>query len=160
MKINKSYDYPASVQQVFDLVTSKEFREECCVYQDSPEYSVEVTDEDGTTVIRIERKERNDLPDFVKKLTGEFVKVIQVEKWAPDDGSGTRTAKIFVDIVGQPAQMKGTSTLTSSNGSSVLAVDGDIKVAIPLIGRKIEPEIAKAISASLDKDVELGTTKL
>ncbi|NLC97814.1 MAG: DUF2505 domain-containing protein [Actinomycetales bacterium] len=160
MKINKSYDYPADVQQVFDLVTSKEFREECCVYQDSPEYSVDVTDEDGTTVIRIERKERNDLPDFVKRLTGEYVKVIQVEKWAPDDGSGVRTAQIFVDIVGQPAQMKGTSTLSASNGSSVLAVNGDIKVAIPLIGRKIEPEIAKAISASLDKDVELGSTKL
>ena len=159
MKINKSYDYPADVQQVFDLVTSKEFREECCVYQDSPEYSVDVTDEDGTTVIRIERKERNDLPDFVKRLTGEYVKVIQVEKWAPDDGSGVRTAQIFVDIVGQPAQMKGTSTLSASNGSSVLAVNGDIKVAIPLIGRKIEPEIAKAISASLDKDVELGSTK-
>ena len=88
------------------------------------------------------------------------VKVIQVEKWAPDDGSGVRTAQIFVDIVGQPAQMKGTSTLSASNGSSVLAVNGDIKVAIPLIGRKIEPEIAKAISASLDKDVELGSTKL
>ena len=160
MKINKSYDYPADVDQVFALITSKEFREECCVYQDSPEYSVDLSDDNGTTVIRIERKERNDLPDFVKRLTGEYVKVIQVEKWAPADGSGVRTASIFVDIVGQPAQMKGTSTLTASGGGSVLSVEGDVKVAIPLIGRKIEPEIVKAISASLDKDVELGTTKL
>lgn len=160
MKINKSYDYPADVAQVFALITSKEFREECCVYQESPEFSVEITDEDGTTVVRIERKERNELPDFVKRLTGEYVKVIQVEKWAPDNGSGTRTAQIFLDIVGQPAQLKGTSTLSGSNGTSVLTLDGDLKVAIPLIGRKIEPEIAKAISASLDKDVELGATKL
>ncbi len=160
MKITKSYDYPADVEQVFALITNKEFREECCVYQESPEYSVDVTDEDGTTVVRIERKERNDLPDFVKRLTGEYVSVIQVEKWAPDDGSGVRTAQVFVDIVGQPAQMKGTTTLSGSGSSSVLALDGEVKVAIPLIGRKIEPEIVKAVSASLDKDVELGTTKL
>jgi uncharacterized protein YndB with AHSA1/START domain len=160
MKINKKYDYPASTEQVFELMTSKEFREECCVYQESPEYTVEVTQEGDETVIRVERKEKNDLPDFVKKLTGEYVRVIQVEKWGPADASGTRTAKVFVDIVGQPAQMKGTSTLYASGDASVLELDAEVKVAIPLIGRKIEPEIVKAISASLDKDVELGTTKL
>lgn len=160
MKITKSYDYPADVEQVFALISSKEFREECCEYQGSPEYSVDISDDNGTTVIRIERKERNELPDFVKKLTGEFVKVIQVEKWAPADGSGVRKAQVFVDIVGQPAQMKGTSTLREVNGTSVMDLEGDVKVAIPLIGRKIEPEIVKAITASLDKDVELGATKL
>lgn len=160
MKITESFEYPADVADVYELITSKEFREECCVYQDSPEFSVEVTEEGEQTVIRIERKEPADLPDFVKRLTGDFVRVVQVEKWSPADEDGNYSAEIFVDIVGQPAQMKGTSTLTGGNGTSTLALEGDVKVQIPLIGRKIEPEIAKAISKSLNKDVELGTTKL
>ena len=35
-------------------------------------------------------------------------------------------------------------------------VEGDLKVNVPFLGRKIEPEIAKIVSASLRSDVEQG----
>jgi hypothetical protein len=39
-------------------------------------------------------------------------------------------------------------------------VDGDLKVNVPFLGRKIEPEIAKIVSASLRSDVEQGIKQL
>jgi len=160
VKLTERFEYPASPDQVYGLVSDQTFREESCARQGATEYTVTVTEEGDTTVVKIVRTLPSDMPDFIKKLTGDTVTVTQVEKWGPADASGSRTAAVTVDIHGQPAQMKGTSTITASGDGAVMAVDGDVKVSIPLIGRKIEPEVAKAITASLADEVEYGKTKL
>lgn len=160
MKLTKNYSYPADVEQVFALVSSQEFREEACVAQHATSHAVSVETEGDTTVVRIERSVPAELPDFVKRLTGDTVSVVQVERWSAPAADGSRSAVVSVDIVGQPASMKGSATLKNVGSGAAFDIDGDVKVSIPLLGRKIEPEVAKAISASLDAEVELGTTKL
>lgn len=160
MKLSERFEYPASPDQVFALVSDPTFREESCVHQGAREHSVSVTIEGTTTVVTIERTMESDMPDFIKKLTGDTVTVTQIEKWGPADSSGARTADVEVDIHGQPARMRGTSTIAASGAATVMTLDGDVKVALPLIGKRIEPEVAKAISASLREEVEFGTTKL
>ncbi len=159
MKLTESYEYPATPDQVFALVSDQSFREESCERQGATDYTVDITDEGGRTVIKIVRTMTSDMPDFIKKLTGDSVTVTQVEKWGPADATGARTADITVDIHGQPARMQGTSAIAPSGEGAVMSVDGDVKVSIPLIGRRIEPEVAKAISASLADEVEYGKTK-
>lgn len=160
MKLTERYEYPASPDQVFGLISDQTFREESCERQGATDYTVEVESQGDTTVVTIVRTMASDLPDFIKKLTGDKVTVTQVEKWGPADAAGSRTAEVSVDIHGQPARMLGTSTISPSGAATTMAVDGDVKVSIPLIGRRIEPEVAKAISASLRDEVEYGKTKL
>lgn len=160
MKISEKFEYPASPEQVFALVGDQTFREESCVRQGATHHAVSVTEDGDHTIITIERTMAADLPDIVKKLTGDTVSVVQVEKWGPADTSGARTAEVTVDIKGQPARMIGTSTIAAVGAGAVMTLDGDVKVSIPLIGRRIEPEVAKAIVASLADEVEYGTTKL
>lgn len=160
MKLIESFEYPASPEQVFGLVSDQTFREESCVRQGAREYSVVVAEEGDTTVITIERTMESDMPDFIKKLTGDSITVTQIEKWGPADAAGARTAEVSVDIHGQPARMLGTSKIAPSGDTTIMSVDGDVKVSIPLIGKRIEPEVAKAISASLRDEVEFGVTKL
>ena len=100
------------------------------------------------------------MPDFVKKLTGDTVKVKQTEKWSGPAADGSRTADVKVSIIGQPAEMNGTATLTPGADGTAFDLVGDVKVSIPFLGKKIEPEVAKAIIASLDEEVEYGMTKL
>lgn len=162
MKFNETYAYGgADVDSVFGLISSQEFRTEAAKEAGASDVTVDVDgDGSGETTITISRTQPAELPDFVKKLTGETVKVKQTERWAAPSGDGTRTADIKVSIVGQPAEMLGTATLRPDGDGTSFTVEGDVKVAIPLLGRKIEPEVAKAIRASLEGEVELGTSRL
>lgn len=160
MKLSERYEYPATPEQVFALVSDPTFREESCRHQGARDFDVQVAAEGDTTVVTIERTMESDMPDFIKKLTGDTVTVTQVERWGPADASGARTADVTVDVHGQPARMKGTSTIAASGAATVMTLDGDVKVSLPLIGKRIEPEVAKAISASLREEVEFGTTRL
>lgn len=161
MKLDANYSYPADIEKVYGLITSQGFRDEACGLQGALEHEVTVEEQsNGGHTVTIKRTMPADMPDFIKKLTGETVKVVQVEAWGPADKSGKRTAEVKVDIIGQPASMRGTGTLASTGSSTAFDLHGNVKVAIPLIGKRIEPEVAKAIVASLDADVEYGKTKL
>lgn len=161
MKLTESFSYEgADVEAVYALITDEAFRTESCANQGSTDYTVTVEpDGDGATVTVI-RTQEADMPDFVKKLTGSTVKVKQTEVWSGPDGSGNRSADVKVSIIGQPAEMNGSATLRSSKGGTEFAMNGDVKVSIPFIGRKIEPEVAKAIRSSLREEVEYGQAKL
>lgn len=161
MKFNESYSYgDADVESVFGLITSREFRTEAAADAGASDVDVSVDETPETTTVTIVRTQPAEMPDFVKKLTGESVKVKQTESWSAPAADGSRTADVKVSIVGQPAEMLGTATLKPAGGGTRFDVVGDVKVSIPLLGRKIEPEVAKAVRASLAGEVELGKTKL
>ena len=161
MKLKESFSYAGSdVESVYGLITNQEFRTESCENQGSTDYTVTVEEKgDGATVTVI-RTQAADLPEFVKKLTGSTVKVKQTEVWSGPDSDGNRKADVKVSIIGQPAEMVGTATLYAKGSGSEFTLDGDVKVSIPFIGKKIEPEIAKAITASLREEVAFGMERL
>jgi hypothetical protein len=161
MKLNESYSYgDADLGAVYDLITSEEFRTESAEQAGATELDISVEESGGGHVVTIVRTQPAEMPDFVKKLTGDTVKVKQTEKWGPAQEGGDRTADVKVSIVGQPAEMVGTALLSAAGGGTQFTLDGDVKVSIPFIGKKIEPEVAKAIKASLRHEVELGTARL
>lgn len=161
MKLSEKYSYDdADVEAVYGLLTSQEFRTESCANQGATDYEVTVDAVGEGATVTIVRTQEADMPDFVKKLTGSTVKIKQTEVWSGPDSSGNRTADVKVSIIGQPAEMIGAAKLFAREGGSDFTVDGDVKVSIPFIGRKIEPEVAKAIKASLREEVEYGMTKL
>ena len=161
MKLNESFSYAGSdVESVYALITDQAFRTESCANQGSTDYTVTVEEKgDGATVTVI-RTQAAELPEFVKKLTGSTVKVKQTEVWSGPGADGSRSADVKVSIIGQPAEMVGKATLSAAGDGSEFVLNGDVKVSIPFIGKKIEPEISKAIIASLREEVEYGMEKL
>ena len=161
MELKESFSYQnADVESVFGLISDQTFRTESCANQGATDYEVSVDKSgDGATVTLL-RTQETDMPDFVKKLTGKTVKVKQTEVWSAPDGDGNRTAKVKVSIIGQPAEMVGTAELKGSSGGTEFSVNGNVKVSIPFIGKKIEPEVAKAIIASLREEVSYGMERL
>ena len=96
------------------------------------------------------------LPDYIQKFVGETISIRQVEEWSPAAGDGSRTARVRLTIKGQPASMDGTAAIRPAGSASIEVVEGDVKVAIPLLGRKIEPEIVKVIEAALRIEQRVG----
>ena len=162
MKLTESFDYPGTtVESVYAIITDQAFRDDAADADGAieKEITVEPNDKGGETVTVI-RTQPADMPDFIKKLTGETVKVKQTEVWSGPAADGSRSADIKVKIIGQPAEMTGTAKLTEQGSSAKFDVNGDVKVSIPFIGKKIEPEIHKAITSSLRHEVELGVKRL
>ena len=161
MKLTEKFSYTgAGVDDVYKLITDQAFRTESCAHQDSTDYSVTVEPKGEGVTVTVVRTQEADMPDFVKKLTGSTVKVKQTEVWGAPDASGNRSADVKVSIIGQPAEMTGVAKLVALGDDTEFTLVGDVKVSIPFIGKKIEPEVAKAIKASLREEVEYGMTKL
>lgn len=159
MLLKESFTYPdTDVEAVYSLISNPDFREEAAADGGGSEIEVTVKPEGEGHTITVVRTQETDMPDFVKKFAGDTVKVKQTEKWGGPDGDGNRAADVKFSVIGQPVEMLGTATMAGS-GDVEFAVEGDVKVNVPFIGRKFEPEIAKAITASLRNDVELGKTR-
>jgi len=162
MQISATISYPSGTTpvQVYELATDADFRGEVCEATHALDYDVSVDAHDDTAKVVVNRTMPADVPDFMKKMIGETVDVVQTEDWGAPDADGQRTADVVVQIKGQPAVMNGTAAIVASGGEVVMQIEGDLKVSIPFFGKKVEPEIAKGIYAAVDKEQKTATTRL
>jgi Protein of unknown function (DUF2505) len=162
MRLSTEIDYPgADTSAVFAMVSDRGFREAVCAATGALEYDVDVAlDDDGTGGITVTRTHPAEVPDFVKKFVGQTLTLVQSETWGPPRADGGRTADLVISVKGQPASMKGSVTLETTDSGSRELIDGDLLVSVPFIGKKIEPELAKAIVAAAAKEQQTGRTWL
>jgi len=162
MQISATISYPSGTTpaQVYELATDADFRREVCEATHALDYDVSVDAQDDTAKVVVTRTMPADVPDFMKKMIGETVDVVQTEDWGAPDADGQRTADVVVQIKGQPAAMNGTAAIVASGGEVVMQIEGDLKVSIPFFGKKVEPEIAKGIYAAVDKEQTTAATRL
>ncbi|MGH3423600.1 MAG: DUF2505 domain-containing protein [Nocardioidaceae bacterium] len=161
MRLNESVPYEgATPQQVFELICDEGFRDDVCEKVHAVSHDVTVERDGDTAKVTITRVMPADVPDFIKKITGETVEVVQTEKWARPDADGSRTGTVEVRITGQPASMTGKTAVRAATGGATLSVDGDVTVKIPLLGKRFEPELANAIIAALRTEAAEGAARL
>jgi hypothetical protein len=150
MKLSVRHAFSASVEQIFASQIDQDVREQACRESGALSYQVRVRPAaDGSARVEVERVMPATVPDYVRKFVGDRITVRQVEDWSAPDGRGARRAEIRLSIQGQPASMTGTAELSPDRDGCLEQVTGEVKVAIPLLGRKIEPEIVKVIESAL-----------
>lgn len=161
MKLKEVFAYPAGPAAVFDLISDPAFRKKTIEATGGTDVEVDVKPNgDDVTIVILRSQKAARIPDFIKSFVGETVRVKQVENWGPPDGDGNRKASVKLNVQGQPAGMDGQATLRQDGKGSSFVMQGDVKVKVPFIGKKIEPFIAKVIQASLRHDVNAGIKKL
>lgn len=163
MKISATVSYPTatSPEQVYGLSIDPGFRGAVCEATRALRHDVSVDEhDDRTSTVVVSRTMPTDLPDFVKKLIGDTVDVIQTEDWGAPDAGAQRTADLVVRIKGQPATMTGTASIVSTDDGAEMRIQGELKVAIPFVGKKVEQEIAKGIYAAVGREQETAASWL
>lgn len=156
MKLSETTTSDVTVQQAFAAHTEQSVREQACKESGALSWEVSITPDGDRTRIQVDRVMPPAVPDFVKKFLGDTISVRQVEDWSAPAADGSRTANVKVTIQGQPASMVGTADLRPSGSGSVEVVEGEVKVNVPFIGKKIEPEIVKVIAAALKVEQRVG----
>jgi hypothetical protein len=163
MKLKETFRYPAGVKDVFALMSDDAFRTKAAEDSNGRDVSTTVEkdgDETVVTLVRTQPATSSAVPDFVKKLIGDTVTIKQVERWKAPDADGNRTATVTMKVAGKPAGFNGKATLKADGKGAEFVVSGDVKVDVPFVGRKVEPLIAKAVGASLRRDVKAGVQRL
>ncbi|MEO6700810.1 MAG: DUF2505 domain-containing protein [Jatrophihabitantaceae bacterium] len=157
MKLTVAHSSAASVEQTFASHLEKSVREEACRQSGALSYQVDISPAaDGGALVQVDRRMAPTVPDFIQKFVGDSIEIRQIEQWSAPAADGSRRASIKLTIKGQPASMVGTAVLSADGDGSREVVTGDVKVAIPLLGRKIEPEIVKVIEAALRIEQRVG----
>lgn len=157
MELKLSASYDATPEEVFAIVTDATFREQACERTKALSYDVKVSESGADTVVRVQREMPSDeVPDIARKFVGQTLTVVQTETWHPAKPDGSREAEVHGEITNTPVSLKGTASIKAEGGRAVQAIDLDVKVAVPLIGKKIEPFVVEAIKAGLTKEHELG----
>lgn len=162
MDLRAEINYPTDDPAVaYALVVDPEFRAEVCKATQALDFDVSVDEHDGGgATVTIDRLMPADLPDAMKKLVGETVKIVQTEEWGAPDAGGQRSADLLIRIVGQPATMTGAVQMTRTGDSVTSFIRGDVKVAVPFFGKKVEPEIATAILAAIRQEQACAADRL
>ncbi|MBO0813114.1 MAG: DUF2505 domain-containing protein [Microlunatus sp.] len=141
MNIDTRAEFAAPPDKVFAMLTDKAFREQVCVQSQARTYEVIV---EGNTV-----KTSRDLPapDQARPFTGETLTVVEDVVWAEAGGDGSRTAAVTLKVPGQPVSFNGRYRLAPGGPGSTLTFTGELKVNVPLLGRKLEEAAAPALMA-------------
>jgi hypothetical protein len=158
MDVRAEISYPeATTEQVYALVVDPEFRAKVCEDTLAITYDVDIDEhDDGGATVTVTRTIPAEVPDFVKKFVGETLELKQIEEWGMADPTGARTADVRLEIKGQPVTMTGAIYLETLVDGARQRFEADLKVAIPLLGKKIEPEVVKGILAGLRQEERTG----
>ena len=157
MELKMSASYDATPEEVFAIVSDATFREQACEKTKALSYDVKVTESAGDTVVRVEREmPAENIPDVARKFVGSTLTVVQTETWHAANADGSRNADVKGEISNTPVTLKGTAKIASDGGQTVQSIDLDVKVNVPLIGRKMEPFVVDAIRSGLQKEHDLG----
>jgi Protein of unknown function (DUF2505) len=150
MNISSHLDFAAQPADVFAMMTDQKYLEEVCVASGSLSYNVSA---EGS----ITRTSRTlPAPDSAARFTGPRLTVNDEIVWGDASSDGSRSATVTMTVLGQPVTFKGNQQLTAGGRGCVVDVSGELKVAIPLLGKKLEESSAPAVMAGYRTQQEFG----
>lgn len=148
MKIRHELTYAASPAEVYEMRADPAFRAQVCEAMDTLSHDVTVDETDAELTVVVDMVQHTQgVPGFAKKVVGDETRVVQTERW-----TATEAGQIEVAIPGKPGHVRGTLTITATEGGSVYAFDGEARMNIPLIGGKLEGLIQKLFVDGMDTE--------
>jgi uncharacterized membrane protein len=150
MDISSHLDFAAPPADVYAMMTDQAYLEEVCVASESLSYHVSVK---GSTT----RTSRTlPAPDSAARFTGPQLTVNDKVGWGDPASDGSRSGAVTMTVLGQPVNFRGQVKISPGGRGSVVDVTGELKVAIPLLGRRLEKAAAPAVMAAYRTQQEVG----
>lgn len=162
MRINERFTYSASPADVFAMMTDPAFQSQKLTDSGATgqEANVSVDEQSGKARIVTRRDlPSQDLPDFAKRFVGGALSIREVYDFAPAEQDGSRDGTLEVTVDGAPIGMRGTVRVApdgSSASSTVVTIEGDLKVRVPLVGNKVEQAAAPWVTKGMQTEARTG----
>lgn len=154
MEISTSLVFPADPVTVFAMVTDPGFLEEVAREARATECSVNVQGLTTTSSRSLQA------PAEAEKITGPAIHIVETRTWSAAAPDGSRTANLDLRVSGQPITMDGNIRLRPAGNHTRIDIAGDLKVKIPLIGKKLEKLAAPAVEDGIRAEERVGLRRL
>jgi hypothetical protein len=150
MNLSNHLDFGAQPADVYAMMTNQKYLDEVCVASGSLSYNASV---EGSTT---KTSRTLPAPDSARRFTGPQLTVNEEVVWEQPSSDGSRDAAVTMTVLGQPVTFRGKLRLSPGGRGSVVDVTGELKVAIPILGRKLEESAAPAVMAGYETQQEVG----
>lgn len=141
------FEHSHPVDAVFQLMTNPDALTKRCEALGERDINVEVSEDGGTTKIRIAREVEQELPGFAKKLFKPTNVLVEREEW--QSAGDRKVAKGRLKIVGTGATLDSTIQLAPQGAGCVYEIDFRVTAKAPLIRKKLEAFIGETALESL-----------
>ena len=150
MDLSNHLDFAAQPTDVYAMMTDQKYLDEVCVASGSLSYHASV---EGSTT---KTSRTLPAPDSAARFTGPQLTVNEEVVWADPSSDGSRNAAVTMTVLGQPVTFRGKLRLSAGGRGSVVDVTGELKVSIPLLGKKLEESTAPSVKEGYKTQQEVG----
>lgn len=150
MDISTGLDFAAAPADVYAMMTNQRYHEEVCVASHSIRYEASVSGPSTHTTRTLPS------PASAARFTGPELNIVEDITWGDAADDGSRTGTMNMTVQGQPVTLKGELRLVPGGRGTTVMLTGELKVAIPLLGRKFEQSSAPAVLAGFNTQQKVG----
>jgi hypothetical protein len=157
MRFEHVNHYAAGADAVLAMLTTPAFRDRVCTSQRALDHDVDIKGAGPGAVVLIARTQSlAGAPSLAIKVVGDTVRIVQREEWrTPTE------ADFAMEIPGKPGRLDGGIVLRDNgNDTTDELFTGDVKVNVPLVGKKLEQMIASILERALVKEGQVGASWL
>lgn len=150
MEITSTQRYQATPDQVYAMLTDPEYLESCTAAFGARNPQVSVN---GTTV---EVSAEAPAPSQARTFVGDTLNVRQVFTWGTTGSDGVRRGDLTMAIQKAPAKIGGKASIVPDGTTTSVNYTIDLKVTVPLLGKKLEQQAAPVVQRLLDAQQQVG----
>jgi hypothetical protein len=146
--------YPGrTVEEVRAMLADPEFRQAVCTYQQVEDSGITIEEyDDGSMTVDLDRTYGTAMvPSFARKFVGGTIDLVQREEW-----TSPTEATFATSIPGKPGEMTGSAKLVQVGADAVETVTMSVRVAIPLVGGRLEDLVANLLKDAFRAENKVG----
>jgi hypothetical protein len=150
MDISTGLDFAAAPADVYAMMIDQKYLDEVCVASHCLSYDCSVS---GSTT---HSSRTLPSPESAARFTGPRLTIVEDVAWGEAAGDGSRLADMTMTVLGQPVTLRGQLRLAAGGRGTTVKLEGQLKVAIPLLGKKLEQSSAPAVLAGFRTQQQVG----
>lgn len=150
MEISQRQEFPAPPQQVIAMLTDEAYLKQVAEETHARDYTVSVDGMHTTT------SRSFDTPSAATKFAGPTITIVEDVTWGAASGDGSRDGTLDLTAPGLPVTMNGRAHLAPGGAGTIVTYDGEFRINIPFIGKKLEQQAAPAATEALAAQERVG----
>ncbi len=144
MKLAYTQTYPAPPERVVALLRTPDFLDDLAKHAGALEHTVKVSDDGAMLGMKLP------VPQHLTRFVGESLQLNQTFRFQAPRADGTIPGTVEVDVPGMPVVTSATAELAPSGNATLARYLGELKVRIPLVGKKVEEQVEPFIRDAFD----------
>ena len=144
MKLDYTHTYAATPDKVVALLRQQEFIDDVARHAGALEHQVDIAPEATQLTMKLP------VPSNLTKFVGQSVALKQIFRFQEPDAAGVVRGTVDVDVPGMPVDVNADAEMRPTGDTTTARYTGDLKVKIPLVGKKVEEQLEPFIRDAFD----------